>query len=273
MKKTTLKNSKNLAKRLSKYGALTVAIAGVSDATGQIIYTDVDPDYASADVNIGLDLDNDSNFDFVIGDFSSAPAIALFAYNSAVGNSWLGSNPSFNYPFALNSGDTISSGLTSWYGGTYAGTLNYASCYGGIGSSNWCGVTDKFLGLRFQTGGQTYYGWAKLDVSLSGDQFILKEYAYNSTPGASINAGQTLSINDNALSKVRITALNKTIALNNLPNNSNYKLYTMTGQVIMDGDMTGNINVIEASHLANGVYLIEINDVNTKAVIRKKIIL
>ena len=54
------------------------------------------------------------------------------------------------------------------------------------------------------------YSCSKLDVSLCGDQFILKEYAYNSPPGAPINAGQTtLSLEDNQLSTIKIVALNK----------------------------------------------------------------
>ena len=32
---------KNFAKRIAKYGALSVAIAGVADASGQIVYTDI----------------------------------------------------------------------------------------------------------------------------------------------------------------------------------------------------------------------------------------
>ena len=43
MKKTT---SSKLSKQLAKYGALTAAILGVADASGQIVYTDVTPDFA-----------------------------------------------------------------------------------------------------------------------------------------------------------------------------------------------------------------------------------
>jgi hypothetical protein len=35
---------KNLSKRLLQYGALTSAVLGVSDAAGQMVYGDVEPD-------------------------------------------------------------------------------------------------------------------------------------------------------------------------------------------------------------------------------------
>ena len=42
MKKTT---SETLSKKLTKYGALTAAIAGVSGVNGQIVFTDIIPDH------------------------------------------------------------------------------------------------------------------------------------------------------------------------------------------------------------------------------------
>ena len=58
MKKTT---KKNLSNRLARYGALTVAIAGVADASGQIVYTDLDPDFSGGGAGSFhlLDLNND----------------------------------------------------------------------------------------------------------------------------------------------------------------------------------------------------------------------
>ena len=269
MKKTT---QKKFHKRLAQYGALTAAITGVADASGQIIYTDIDPDYASVDLNIGLDLNNDMVFDFVIADLPY-PAIAINAYQSASGNGFLGSAPNYTYPFALDAGDTISSGQTSWFDGVN-GTMNYVSCYNGIGSSNWCGVTDKYLGLRFTVGADQFYGWARLDVNQAGDQFILKEYAYNSTPGEAINAGQqVLGIDENQFSNVRISALNKAITISNLTNNAEYVLFDLSGKTVMNGEAKNNNHVIEANFMATGVYILQLKDINTDAVIRKKVIL
>jgi hypothetical protein len=271
MKKTT---SSKLTKRLAQYGALTVAIAGVSESNGQIVYTDVTPDFAGGNgINYGLDMDNDTVIDFGVIGSSLAPAVGF--YGILPSNSWVGSNPSFKYPFALNSGDVISSAQSIWYGGTSnVGTMNYASCYGGIGGSNWCGVTDKFLGLRFQISGNTHYGWAKMDVSTSGDSFTIKEYAYNSTPDEAINAGQTtLGVNEFSLNSVKIVALNKSIGLYNLSETTNFNIFDVSGKSVLQGSTNDTNYVIEANGMANGVYILELSSANSKSVIRKKIVL
>lgn len=272
MKKTTLEHSNKLTKRLLQYSALSVAMAGVSEMNGQIIYTDVNPDITegNADTATLFDLNNDGTDDFGIGTID-APAVGVNGLSSNA--SWVGSSASYLYPFALDSGVAISSGQTTWFGNGDVGTLNYTSCYNGIGGSNWCGVTDKYLGLRFQIAGNTHYGWARLDVSLSGDSFTLKDYAYNTVADESIDAGQTLSVEENQLTNIKITALNKTIALLNLPKNTDFKLYNITGKSVLDGKITSDTHVIQANTLANGVYIIELTNSNSNALIRKKIVL
>ena len=54
-----------LSKKLAKYGALTAAIAGVADASGQIVYTDVTPDFVGTfGDEFFLDLNQDAINDF-----------------------------------------------------------------------------------------------------------------------------------------------------------------------------------------------------------------
>lgn len=270
MNKTT---QKKLAKQLAKYSALTLAVGGITESNGQIIYTDVTPDYAGGNgTNYGLDMDNDTTIDFgIIG--STTPAVGIYGLTSM--NSFLGSQPGpYIYPFALNSGDPISSGQATWFGSYDVGTLNYNSCYGGIGSSNWCGVTDKYLGLRFQIGANTHYGWARLDVSASGDSFTVKDYAYNSVPDAPIDAGQTLDVDEFSRNNVRIVALNKTIGLYNLPSSTDYSLFSISGQKVAQGSIANQDSyTIEAYGVSSGVYIIELVDSDTKDVLRKKIVL
>jgi len=259
------------SKKLLKYGALSAAIAGIADANGQIVYTDIADFTGGGAVDYNLDLNNDTTPDFIINAISSNASIFAVFLNSNSSNSFLGSQPNYTYPFAMNAGDPISSGQAGWYNN---GTLNYVSCLYGAGSSNWCGVTDKFLGLRFDVGGNTHYGWARLDVSASGDSFTIKDYAYNSTPGAPINAGQTLSTNEFENNNTRIVALNKSIALYNLPQSIEYKVVDITGKSVMSGNLVASDSyVIEANTLANGVYIVELFDANSNAIIRKKVVL
>lgn len=282
MKKTI---PQKLSKRLVQYGALSLAIAGVADASGQIIYTDVNPDSDGtniADQFIEFDLDNDGSNEFRIKHqnlFNKLEITPLLG-GSVLGNFMGGVSDNYKYPFALNQDAIISSLKTDWIN-NYFQTLNVSSCFYSSPSgdyNNWCNVTDKYLGLRFLIGANTHYGWARLDVSKTlsypASWWILKDYAYNSTPDAPINAGQqTLGLDDNIFSNVKIVALNKSIALFNLPQQTNYRLFSLTGQSVLDGKITNNTYVIEANTLASGIYIIELKDNTTNAVIRKKIVL
>ncbi len=50
---------------------------------------------------------------------------------------------------------------------------------------------NRYLGLSFQLNGETYYGWVQLRLPKGGaDGVKLSGYAYESTPGMPINAGQ-----------------------------------------------------------------------------------
>ncbi|WP_204344318.1 T9SS type A sorting domain-containing protein [Psychroserpens algicola] len=283
MKKTT---SSKLSKQLTKYGALTAAIAGVADASGQIGYTDIGPpDFVGgANLEYMLDLNNDGTNDFRIFNVNSSYTSSyggiyisnqLFISPLAAGNEVLGSGGgTFAYPFALSAGEAISSGGSSWNDNGFTSgfqSLNYSSCSYG----NWCDITDGFLGLRFDAGGgNIHYGWVRLDVGTASDVFTIKDYAWNLTVGESILAGQqTLGVNESILNDVRIVALNKSIGLYNLPEATSYSLVNMTGKRILEGTTSGDSFVVEANTLASGVYIIELTDANSKAVLRKKLVL
>jgi hypothetical protein len=47
----------------------------------------------------------------------------------------------------------------------------------------------------------------------------------------------------------------------------------MTGKRVLEGNISNTTHVIEANTIATGVYIIELTDVNSNAVIKKKIIL
>ncbi|BDD03043.1 S8 family peptidase [Aureibacter tunicatorum] len=58
------------------------------------------------------------------------------------------------------------------------------------GYRDWWGQTDYF-GFEFTLDGEKVMAWVKATVNNNGTEFILDEYAYNSTPGGSIRTGQT----------------------------------------------------------------------------------
>ena len=283
MKKTT---SQKLSERLGQYGVLSLAIAGVADVNGQIVYTDI-ADTGGGNTFYQLNLDGDGTVDYTILNYASAiqvvaPAsnyifyttsLAPYGFQGFNNNEILGlGTGEYKYPLALNSGYPISSGASVWVNDADFQTMNWNSC--NYTNSQWCGVTDKYLGLRFDIGGNTHYGWARLDVPLSSGGWLIKDYAYNSTPNAPINAGQTvLGVDDNVFSKIKVVALNKSIVLYNLPSTARYNVYNMTGQEVLKGTTDQRDYVIETPALASGVYVVELEDTGSNAVIRKKIVL
>lgn len=278
MKKNT---HKNLSKRLAQYGALSVAIAGITEVEGQIVY--------SGPINLGgtdyiIDLNNDLIDDFKIiykGSVNVLGFQQFGSYNEVLGNI-VGL---YQYPFDLSSGAIISSAQTTWMNGNFQ-IMNWNNC--AFPNNLWCdGSSDKYLGLKLYVDGgpgtsndKTYYGWARVNVPLDPSGWMIKDFAYNSTDtngdgiGDPITTGQTvLGLGDNILSKIKIVALNKSIGLYNLPSSASYNLYNMTGQEVLKGSTNQREYVIEATSLASGVYIIELGDTNTNAVIRKKVVL
>ena len=278
MKKTT---RSKLSKQLTKYSALTAAIVGVADANGQINYTDVNPDFVGGPGGeYLLDIDNNGTNDFRIyhNGALSASSAAILIQPLTASNEVLGSDSGFYaYPFVLNSGDTISSGQTSWNNTGFSSgfqSLNYGvSC--GIG--NWCGVTDGFIGLRFNIAGSgIHYGWARLDVPNDNSQpWTIKDIAYNLTVNESLLAGQqVLDVDSNDFEEIRVVSLNKTIGLYNLQENINYRLINVEGKNVLSGSTDNAQNtVIEASGFATGVYIIELQGIDSNSIKRKKIVL
>jgi hypothetical protein len=253
MKKIT---STKLSKRLAQYGALTVAIAGVSDATGQIQYTDVDPDETITGATYNLDLDGDGTVDYVIhNDGGGASAVRVYTDNSS---SILGSNAggNYNYPYAISSGEPIDDGQAQWITAPVYQTLNWQGC--AYTNSNWCdGQVDKYLGLRITVGGGTHFGWVRLDVPAAGTSFTVKDYALELTPDTSIEAGDdgVLGTDDqNFNGFVQFVSDNQ---LNLRANNamSSAAVYDITGKQVITQNLSTTNAQVNLAGLNTGVYI------------------
>ncbi len=189
-----IKNSL-LEKRLKSYSALAVGVLALGGAaSGQVVYTDIDPDFlADADgLSYELDLNNDGTIDFTINR-SAGTAGAAIRMSAGSGNEVLGaiSYGVYFLPYALSEGDAINDAQTLWNGTMNNNhlTLAWGSTYG-----YWTDdLTDKYLGLRIVVDSDTFYGWARMDVTAGGTSFTIKDYAFESTAGEGILAGNTSS--------------------------------------------------------------------------------
>ena len=77
-------------------------------------------------------------------------------------------------PYALNNGADIDGGLSFHTNASYGvqtvilpGVIDYpapGSTFGFFTGGNWNNKHDKYLGFKLNDGGDSYYGWARLDV-------------------------------------------------------------------------------------------------------------
>lgn len=270
MQKTT---SSKLSKRLLQYGALSASALGAVDASGQIVYTDVNPDEV-------LIVGEEFIVDMTGGgtEFTVNNPDALTNGNAAIifpssGGAFVGVTAGgFEYPALLAAGEVID-GTAGFTAVGERGDLNYYGC--AYANSEWCGdVNDGYLGVTFTFSGNTHYGWIRLDTDVGGtNEIVVKDFAYNSVADEAIEAGQTLGLEESSINNIRIVTLNNSITMHNLPENTNFNLFSTSGQSVLKGSTNGSTYVVEAYSMATGVYVLELNDIATNAVIRKKIVL
>lgn len=282
MKKTT---SKKLASKLAQYSAMVTALGTIAESNGQVIYTDIGDFQGDNNATLNIDLNNDGTTDYTLNGGLVNTNYEQILIDPAVSNSVLAtSGAGYLYPFALNEGDMINEGdvnggNTNWYssGGQilryiYPNTGNDCSF-----TSQWCtgDIVDKYLGLRFKIGSDTHYGWIRMDVlgTNTTENWVVKDFAYQATPDTPIEAGQTLSTNELQMQQVDIFVKNKTISLKNLPELSSYRVYNLAGQTLLSGDIDQKAHSIDTTGQSTGIYILELTNANSNAVIRKKLIL
>jgi hypothetical protein len=218
--RTSILGALTLRQHFNRFAIATILAGGVLlpvawPAEAQIVYT-------PTNITIGpggtynLDLNNDGVTDFTIAQKESVskcppspptgvPAVeathpdgkggySLHTATIETPASGNGAEGKGNRPARPQSGEQI--GPSERFSQDPKGFMAYraVSCGGGASSGgNWFNAAG-YLGLSFQVDGQTYYGWAYLTVDENfplDNTTTLTGYAYESTPGMPINAGQT----------------------------------------------------------------------------------
>lgn len=263
-----MKSSTNLA--LQKYlagvgGALLVS----QELNAQIQYHDFDPDVVISNERFMLDLNMDATDDFQLVDTN------IVSYNMWIGgiyglssNSMQGNISSgFNYPFKLQLGDPIDatqSWVYNW--GSMTIVVSGTSPY----SSHWInGVNDGYMGLRINVSGQTYYGWARMDLPASGDSIILKDMAYNTVSFEGLGAGEMpVSVAENELQGFTVKVMGNQISVQTSgESNYQFRLMSIEGKTILSENHTGT-SFYSVEQLPSGIYLAEIMSDGKKSIQR-----
>jgi hypothetical protein len=261
MKKTTLKHSNNLSKRLAQYGVLSLAIAGVSEANGQIQYTDVNPDFVGTlQSSFDVDFNGDTIVDAVIEQTSFTGGgnnIQVMRAIAPVGNG-----------IAVNIVGNYNYGVNVPYGSAIGSTTTVASfgdmCQAnGYSNSSFCGTTaDSYLGVAFDISGSTHYGWVRLEMGSSSSNFTVKDFAYEQTADVSINTGDGILSVDEFANNTFIHAYNKdsnNLTLNSSLPLSSIEVFNILGQRVINQSLSQSNEVIEMSNLKDGMYIAKVS--------------
>jgi hypothetical protein len=280
MKKVTLQN------KLKAYTAIAGAVTAASAVNAQVVYTDIIPD-TTVNTPGGaylLDLNNDGTADFAIA-YDQVPVTfnttgggtVVYTYDMIVAG---GNNPATNQidtatvQSAGNPGfpqsDVHANGApigpaNLWFSGYGSGNTHFlaaASTYdpATYNWGSWTGAVDQYVALKFDIGGQTHYGWARLDVAQAANSFTIKDYAYDATPNTLINAGDmTTAVPYQMLNGVKVFAFENKVNIALGDNiNANVVITDMTGRVINTTIIPSGNQQLNLAGQSAGMYLVTI---------------
>jgi hypothetical protein len=218
-------------------------------------------------------LNNDNIVDFIIhfgGSGSMIGVICSPQNNNAYAGNFVGGT---YLPWALSATNNICDTLSTWYDANNPGTMGM-----GANISYWSSATNKYLALKLIVGTNTYYGWARFDLLEISSSFTIKDYAYNSTPNACIQAGKTNVSTDQNLNKNISIYPNPFITSTTIKSIENLKNATMTiynayGKVLKQiKNISGQTIDLLRNKLPSGMYIIRITEENKMIGVEKLII-
>ena len=166
------------------------------DPESFIVYTNIEPDFPAKNFTdfYQLDLNNDGIIDFTISqDHSESWEFLQIISNPNSGNGILSVSPWYTHPLPLKKGNKIFNEGEYHNGEIYTNhaLFNINECFFDDPNCpyNWKGKGDMFIGLRIVMNGKFYYGWVQMNVEAI-HQWVIKDYAFNSTTNKPIYAGQ-----------------------------------------------------------------------------------
>ena len=198
-----------LDRRVTVYALAAAAYFGGGPLTakGEVVYTSAKQfgeGELGARAMIPIDLNHDGIVDFTLAgvaqiDFSTNGYVHtdIVYVNANLGNSVavFGTRQSMPLADALPFEQRVGPGLDfqpPGIPGFSLALLFSAPGGGGYHAGNFFDQKNKFLGLKLQLDGKTYYGWARVNVKEVNNNFVfeLVDYAYQDTPNVPIRAGE-----------------------------------------------------------------------------------
>lgn len=297
-----MKTKKSTRLKLAAYSSLSSAfIALGSEADAQIFYTDIIPDVVLDengefyDLDLNFDGMNEIEISKVFFSFSSSsllnsssqalPGIAQInhVYAEPFGsNAIAGISDTvygfFAYPFAMEEAELISAS-NNWLTESTQSivySFKYQFDSGGAFQVNadgeWFGgKTDYYLGIKFISSGNTYYGWLRMDVSADNKIVTIKDFAFDGLAGDAILAGEPnidvpidtsdIAIDESMESQINSYSYGNTLYLQILDASvlgSAFEIYSMQGALVNEGIINENNLEIPLLQSPAGVYVLQV---------------
>jgi len=276
--------------KLILYSKFAVAYLLIhSEAYGQAVYTDLEPDIVLSDGDdyFALDIDDSGGYDFVFFNWTDTTYSETLGYKY-LERLWVGpyalnyaavagisnyiSTAGYRYyPYALATGAIVNNDLSfqNWFYQRMAFRSNFY--IGTIPVQNDGGfwypeVLDHYLGVRFVDSEDClHYGWIRCDVKDEGRTLIIKDYAYElkcDTPfavGDTVGDTTTVSITEiNTLDAIVYSFDNSIyVNLNELANDVEIYVYDLMGKEVYSGVLINQSAQVKLNE-AKGIYFVEI---------------
>lgn len=245
----------NAVKQYYFLAAAVLFLAAARSVPAQIVYTDINPDTTvSATVDqiwksYFLDMDNDGSFEFEIEHFHPEPTYQAVEIHRNMDGVHQVIIDAAGHARVMNRGESIGAASGSW------GLDGY-----GILNAPWYGGADKYFAIRFQIDGTWHYGWARVSIPSDATSVTVKDYAYEATPGAVIecgNTGTTGSDTPPLVREIHIEQTGKRILITHADGGEcAASVYTLLGISVYRRMLQGSQTTLDLSSLPRGAYLL-----------------
>ena len=278
---------------LLQYSTAAVSLLGVTSASSQVVYTDIDPDVVldEPDEIFGIDLDDDGLNDFnffnesftttvFYGDLANVKALFVGAFDTmlngiAGSTGFLSGGGGYTYyrPYIIQDGEIIG-GAFNFYNNNYQ-TLameidEFSSPFPPTHNGNWYyfyggEVIEKFLGISFTDEDNIKrYGWIRCSVIDSGRTLIIHDYAYELQPDYPIIAGDTVSyvdIKGQPSLVATVYSFNKAVYINlQIQTPTQLTIVDLNGQTILAKTLYHQVEIVEMNYFPKGIYLVTLKE-------------
>lgn len=279
-----------LKKQLKTYAGVAGALLAADKVSGQVVHV-VFPndsvledtsqaDWGSSEFLFDVDSNQLDDFKFKIAWYWGSTTNGGFRGNFALpinGNSiiagqqcfsWKGYDPT-NWPIHDgNTGDIINY-AENWKSEEMPFEVVYQAWTHIYDCGNW--PKNSIMKFRINKNNDYYYGWMRLSIILQR-KIIIKDFAYQTQPNVPMIAGDTTdlaAVNYFNPCEITIGQQQHTLHIysNQNLNNSDLKLYDLTGRLHYTEIINGFENKIEFSK--KGIYILEI--IGNDIVFRKKV--